>query len=279
MSKKTHKKASKPKVGAKVRAKAGVKAKTSAKKAVGTASKAGAKAKAKSTSKSGSSTVAVPKTTAAKGARKAASNPAKSSSKAKGPAKKAIAKAPAVTKAHTAIREAVKPTSAEPARRDAKPERAGTGLAIGGKVPAFQLPRDGGATVSLDSFAGRKLVLFFYPRASTPGCTKEAMDFSRLSGAFAALDTDVVGVSADPRRAQETFRDKHDLTVPLLSDEAHTMLEAFGVWGDKSLYGKVFQGIIRTTVLIGPDGRAINIWRNVKVDGHADTVLSYVENL
>lgn len=276
MSKKTHKKASKPKVGAKVRAKAGVKAKTSAKKAVGTASKAGAKSKSKSTSKltskSGSSTVA-------KGARKAASNPAKSSSKAKGPAKKAIAKASAVTKARTAIREAVKPTSAEPARRDAKPEQAGTGLTIGGKVPAFQLPRDGGATVSLDSFAGRKLVLFFYPRASTPGCTKEAMDFSRLSGAFAALDTDVVGVSADPRRAQETFRDKHDLTVPLLSDEAHTVLEAFGVWGDKSLYGKTFQGIVRTTVLIGPDRRAINIWRNVKVDGHADTVLSYVENL
>lgn len=284
MSKKTHKKASKPKAGAKAlvkaQVKAAVKAKASAKKAVGTTSKVGAKTK----SKSGSSTVAARKATAAKGAKKAAPNSTKSTSKAKGPAKKAIAKkaiakAPAAPKSRTAIRDTVKPTSPGLARHDAKPEHAGNGLTIGSKVPAFQLPRDGGATVSLDSFAGRKLVLFFYPRASTPGCTKEAMDFSRLSDAFAALDTDVVGVSADPLRAQETFRDKHDLTVPLLSDEAHTVLEAFGVWGDKSLYGKIFQGIIRTTVLIGTDGRVVNIWRNVKVDGHADAVLSYVENL
>lgn len=290
MSKKTHKKASKPKAGAK----AGVKAKTSAKKTVRAVSKAGAKSKSKSKSKAkskaksgstsktkpGSSMVGAHKAAAAKGAWKAASSPAKSSSKAKGPAKKkAIANAPAATKSRPQIREAVKPMSAQPARQDARPEHTGSGLTIGSKVPAFQLPRDGGATVSLDSFAGRKLVLFFYPRASTPGCTKEAMDFSRLSGAFAALDTDVVGVSADPPRAQETFRDKHDLTVPLLSDEAHKVLETFGVWGDKSLYGKIFQGIIRTTVLIGPDGRVINIWRNVKVDGHADAVLSYVENL
>ncbi|MGN6308438.1 MAG: peroxiredoxin [Xanthobacteraceae bacterium] len=281
MSKKTHKKASKPKAGAK----AGVKAKTSAKKAVSTAAKAGAKTGAKvkskpgSKSKSGSSTVAVRKAPVAKAAKKAASGPAKSSSKAKVSAKKVVAKAPAATKSRAAIREAVKLTSPESARYDIKPDHAGSGLTVGSKVPAFQLPRDGGATMSLDSFAGRKLVLFFYPRASTPGCTKEAMDFSRLSGAFAALDTDVVGVSADPQRAQETFRDKHDLTVPLLSDEAHTVLEKFGVWGDKSLYGKIFQGIIRTTVLVGPDGRVINIWRNVKVDGHADAVLSYIENL
>jgi peroxiredoxin Q/BCP len=271
MSKKTHKKASKPKVGVK----AGVKAKASAKKTASAASKAGAKTK----SKSGPSAVGARKATSVKGARKAASSTGGSSSKAKGPAKKAIAKAPAASKSRTAIRVAPKPMSPEPARQDAKAEQAGKGLTVGSKVPAFQLTRDGGATVSLDSFAGRKLVLFFYPRASTPGCTKEAMDFSRLSGAFAALDTDVVGVSADPQRAQETFRDKHDLTVPLLSDEAHTVLEALGVWGDKSLYGKIFQGIIRTTVLIGPDGRVINIWRNVKVDGHADAVLSYVENL
>lgn len=275
MSKKTHKKASKPKAAAK----AGVKAKTSAKKTVSTASKAGAKTGTKAKSKSSPPTVATRKATIAKGAKKAASSPAKSSSKAKVSAKKAVAKAPAPTKSRTAIADVVKSTPPEPARHDTKPEHAGSGLTIGSKVPAFELPRDGGATVSLDSFAGRKLVLFFYPRASTPGCTKEAMDFSRLSGAFAALDTDVVGVSADPQRAQETFRDKHDLTVPLLSDEAHTVLETFGVWGDKSLYGKIFQGIIRTTVLIGPDGRVINIWRNVKVDGHADAVLSYVENL
>lgn len=277
MSKKMHKKASKPKAGAK----AGVKAKASAKKTVSSATKAGAKtgAKAKSKTKTSSSTATVRKASAAKAVKKATSSPAKSSSKAKAPAKKAVARAPTATRSRTATRDVVKPTPPEPARHDTKPEHAGSGLTIGSKVPAFQLPRDGGATVSLDSFAGRKLVLFFYPRASTPGCTKEAMDFSRLSGAFAALGTDVVGVSADPQRAQETFRDKHDLTVPLLSDEAHTMLERFGVWGDKSLYGKIFQGIIRTTVLVGPDGRVVNVWRNVKVDGHADAVLSYVENL
>lgn len=281
MSKKTRKKASKPKVGARAGSKAATKAgakpkakaKASVRKTAGAASKAGAKSGATAKSESRSSS-------AAKGVRKAAPAPAKSPTKAKGPAKKAAAAKPtAAAKSRAVPREAAKPPSAEPARREARPEQAGPGLAIGSKVPPFQLPRDGGATVSLDSFAGRKLVLFFYPRASTPGCTKEAMDFSRLSDAFAALDTDVLGISADPLRAQETFRDKHDLTVPLLSDEAHTVLTTFGVWGDKSLYGKIFQGIIRTTVLIGPDGRVINIWRNVKVDGHADAVLSYVENL
>ncbi|MCO5129202.1 MAG: peroxiredoxin [Xanthobacteraceae bacterium] len=176
----------------------------------------------------------------------------------------------------TATRTTTRPA---PARVAAAPNHGGGGLAVGSKVPAFRLPRDGGATVSLDSFAGRKLVLFFYPRAGTPGCTKEAMDFSRLSGKFAALDTAIVGVSADPPRAQETFRDKHDLTVPLLSDPTHEILESFGVWGDKSLYGKVLQGIIRTTVLVGPDARVIHVWRHVKVDGHAEAVLRHIENL
>jgi peroxiredoxin Q/BCP len=271
MSKTTHKKASKPKTGKpKAGTKSGTKAKASARTTVAVA-KVGTKAKSKS-SKAG-------KAGAAKPAGKSASRPAASSSKAKLPTKKVAAKAPTVTKSRTAIHKTTKPSSAEPVRAEAALEHTGPGLAVGSKVPPFQLPRDGGATVALESFAGRKLVLFFYPRASTPGCTKEAMDFSRLSGAFAALGTDVLGISADPLRAQETFRDKHDLTVPLLSDEAHTVLETFDVWGDKSLYGKIFQGIIRTTVLIGPDGRVINIWRNVKVDGHAETVLKYIENL
>ena len=156
---------------------------------------------------------------------------------------------------------------------------ASKGLTIGGKAPAFTLPRDGGGTVSLASYAGRQLVSFFYPRARTPGCTKEAMDFSRLSADFAALGTDILGVSADPQRAQESFRDKHDLTMPLLSDEAHAMLEAFDAWGEKSLYGRVFHGVLRTTVLIDADGKVINIWRGVRVDGHADAVLEYVRNL
>ncbi|OIQ72154.1 putative peroxiredoxin bcp [mine drainage metagenome] len=138
----------------------------------------------------------------------------------------------------------------------------------------FRLPRDGGGTVSLGDFAGRKLVLFFYPRADTPGCTKEAIDFTRLSSAFAESQTAVLGVSADPPKAQEAFRNKHELSVPLASDEQHAMLQAYGVWGEKSMYGRTFLGILRTTVLIGTDGRIIRIWRNVRVDGHADEVLA-----
>src|SRR5258708_16956247 len=114
------------------------------------------------------------------------------------------------------------------------------------RSPAFRLPRDGGSTVSLSDHAGRKLVLFFYPRADTPGCTKEAIDFTRLASAFAESQTAVMGVSADPPKAQEAFRHKHELSIPLVSDEEHETLEAYGVWGEKSMYGKTFQGILRT---------------------------------
>jgi thioredoxin-dependent peroxiredoxin len=147
-------------------------------------------------------------------------------------------------------------------------------LAEGAKAPSFQLPRDGGNMISLADFAGRKLVLFFYPRADTPGCTKEAIDFTRLMGAFADAGTAVVGVSGDPPGAQEAFRNKHRLRVPLASDEKHEMLQAYGAWGEKSMYGRTFQGILRTTVLIGADGSIIQLWRNVRVDGHADAVLA-----
>ena len=151
-----------------------------------------------------------------------------------------------------------------------------TALAEGAKAPSFQLPRDGGDTVSLGDFKGKKLVLFFYPRADTPGCTKEAIEFTRLAGAFAENQAAILGVSADPLKAQESFRNKHQLSIPLASDEKHEMLEAYGVWGEKSMYGKTFQGILRTTVLIGEDGRVIRIWRHVRVDGHADEVLAAV---
>jgi thioredoxin-dependent peroxiredoxin len=152
-------------------------------------------------------------------------------------------------------------------------------LVEGAAAPEFCLPRDGGSTVSLSDFAGRKLVLFFYPRADTPGCTREAIDFTRLSETFSASGTVVLGISADSLKAQEKFRDKHELSVPLISDEQHEMLEAYGAWGEKSMYGKTFLGIIRSTVLIGPDGRVAKIWRNVKVDGHADEVLAVAQGL
>jgi peroxiredoxin Q/BCP len=152
-------------------------------------------------------------------------------------------------------------------------------LAEGQKAPAFRLPRDGGNVVTLSDYAGQKLVLFFYPRADTPGCTREAIDFTRLKDAFTAAGTAVLGISADPLKAQEKFRDKHGLGIPLVSDEQHEMLEAYGAWGEKSMYGKSFLGILRTTVLIGSDGKVAKVWRNVRVDGHADEVLAAARGL
>ncbi|QIO37325.1 peroxiredoxin [Bradyrhizobium sp. 1(2017)] len=152
-------------------------------------------------------------------------------------------------------------------------------LTEGQKAPAFHLPRDGGDVVTLADHAGHKLVLFFYPRADTPGCTREAIDFTRLADAFAVAGTAVLGISADPLKAQEKFRDKHKLGIPLVSDETHQMLEAYGAWGEKSMYGKSFLGILRTTVLVGRDGKVARIWRNVRVDGHADEVLEAARGL
>ncbi len=152
-------------------------------------------------------------------------------------------------------------------------------LKEGSKAPKFDLPTDSGSTVSLSDFKGRKLVLFFYPRADTPGCTREAMEFSKLKAAFAKCGTEVLGISADLVRAQGAFKKKHKLKVDLLSDEHREALEGYGVWGKKSMYGKTFMGIIRTTVLIGPDGTVARIWPKVKVDGHAEDVLAAAKAL
>ncbi len=227
--------------------------------------------------------------------RRAGPGPAKASKSAKSPTKSSTKKAAAIPKASQKAsskalsskdpnapvrsRPAVKIEAANPAvskspARTGAPVAGKSGLAEGAKAPAFHLPRDGGGTVSLSDYAGKHLVLFFYPRADTPGCTKEAIDFTRLSGVFAENGTALLGVSADPPKAQEAFRDKHELATPLASDEQHQMLEAYGVWGEKSMYGKTFLGIVRTTVLIGADGRIRKIWRNVRVDGHADEVLA-----
>ncbi len=147
-------------------------------------------------------------------------------------------------------------------------------LGPGAKAPAFTLPRDGGETISLADFAGRKLVLYFYPRADTPGCTKEAIDFSRLKGAFGKAGTEVLGVSADPVPAQDKFKTKHKLSIALASDEQHRMLEAYGVWQEKSMYGRKFMGVARATFLIGPDQRIVKVWPKVSVTGHAAEVLA-----
>jgi peroxiredoxin Q/BCP len=152
-------------------------------------------------------------------------------------------------------------------------------LAIGEKAPDFALPRDGGGTVSLADFKGRKLVLYFYPKADTPGCTKEAIAFNGLKRAFTAAGTDIVGVSADPVKAQDKFRDKHGLKIALASDETHAMLTAYGTWGEKTLYGRKFMGVLRTTFLIDAKGRIAQVWPNVKVDGHAEAVLAAAKAL
>jgi thioredoxin-dependent peroxiredoxin len=156
---------------------------------------------------------------------------------------------------------------------------SGTKLGPGDKAPAFALPRDGGGAVSLADFAGRKLVLYFYPRADTPGCTKEAIDFSQLKAAFAKAGTEVLGVSADPVAAQDKFKTKHKLAIALASDEKHKMLQAYGVWQEKSMYGRKFMGIARVTFLIGPDGRIANVWPKVSVAGHAADVLAAAQTL
>jgi thioredoxin-dependent peroxiredoxin len=190
--------------------------------------------------------------------------PAKRSKAA--PKRKSAPRAPAAAAPRPKAAAAAKPTGGSKA--------AAGSLAEGARAPDFRLPRDGGSAVSLADFAGEKLVIYFYPRADTPGCTREAMDFSRLAKQFAAAHTQVIGVSADPVKAQDAFRDKYKLDVPLVSDEAKSMIKAYGAWGEKSMYGRTFEGIIRTTVLVGADGRVQRIWRHVKVDGHADAVLT-----
>jgi peroxiredoxin Q/BCP len=203
-------------------------------------------------------------------ARKSATSPKTTPSKTR-----PVTAAKAGKSVHQRAGSSISKTSRKiPPKQPKKVAAPRSALIEGAKAPAFHLPRDGGSIVSLSDYLGRKLVLFFYPRADTPGCTKEAIDFTRLAGAFAESQTALLGVSADAPKAQEAFRDKHHLTTPLMSDEKHETLEAYGVWGEKSMYGRTFQGILRTTVLIDKDGQVARVWRNVKVDGHADEVLA-----
>ncbi len=146
-----------------------------------------------------------------------------------------------------------------------------TFIQTGDIVPDFSLPRDGGETVTLSE--QRPLVLFFYPRDLTSGCTKEAIGFSELKSDFDALGVTVFGVSKDSVKSHDKFVAKHELTVPLLSDEDSNLCEAFGVWQEKKMYGKTFFGIVRSTFLIASDGKVVREWRKVKVPGHVEEVL------
>lgn len=146
----------------------------------------------------------------------------------------------------------------------------------GDPAPAFDLPTDDGGRVSLASLKGRQVVLYFYPKADTPGCTREAQDFTALADDFAAAGATVVGVSRDPPSKHAQFRARHNLGLILASDEQGAACEAYGVWGEKKLYGRTYMGVERATFLLGPDGRIVRIWRKVRTPGHAQEVLAAV---
>lgn len=154
-------------------------------------------------------------------------------------------------------------------------------LAIGERAPDFTMPATGvaGDSVSLTDFAGKNLVLYFYPKDNTSGCTIEAQDFAALAKDFARLDTVIIGVSKDSLKSHCNFAAKYQLAFPLISDEEVRLCMAYGVWKEKSNYGKKYMGIERSTFLIDKKGIIRQIWRKVKVDGHADEVLATVKEL
>lgn len=154
-----------------------------------------------------------------------------------------------------------------------------TPLQSGEPAPEFQLPGDAGKNIGLASFAGKKLVLYFYPKDDTSGCTRQAIDFSALRDAFAEADTAVLGISPDGPASHDKFKAKHDLSIPLASDESKTVCQAYGVWVEKSMYGRKYMGVERTTFLIDAAGRVAEVWPNVKVPGHAEIVLAAARKL
>lgn len=149
----------------------------------------------------------------------------------------------------------------------------------GSKAPAFDMATDGGGRVSLDGLKGKAVVLFFYPKADTPACTNESIDFSALAGDFAAAGAVVIGVSRDPVKKLDRFKTKHGLKVILASDEPGDVTEAYGVWGEKVLYGRTYMGIERATYLIDGQGVIRRVWRKVSVKGHAVEVLEAVKSI
>ncbi len=150
---------------------------------------------------------------------------------------------------------------------------------IGDPAPDFTLPGDDGTAISLSGFRGRPVVVYFYPKDNTAGCTREAEAFRDAYAAFKAEGAEIIGISRDGVRSHQRFRDKLGLPFPLLVDEDGAAAEAYGVWKQKSMYGRTYMGIERSTFLVGPDGRIRGAWRKVKVPGHADQVLKALEAL
>lgn len=154
-----------------------------------------------------------------------------------------------------------------------------TVITEGSKAPAFDMATADGGRVSLDGLKGRKVVLYFYPKADTPGCTTEGQDFSALADEFAAAGATVIGVSRDPVKKLDRFRAKYDLKIVLASDEPETVTQAWGVWVEKKLYGREYMGVERATFLIDGDGVVRRVWRKVSVKGHAAEVLTAVQSI
>jgi peroxiredoxin Q/BCP len=152
-------------------------------------------------------------------------------------------------------------------------------IAVGDIAPAFKLPQDGGGELSLSDHRGKPVVLYFYPKDDTSGCTAEAIAFSGLKLQFEKAGATVIGMSPDSVKKHDRFKSKHELTVTLVADEDKKVLEAYGVWAEKSMYGRKYMGVERTTFLIGPDGKVAQVWRKVKVPGHAEEVLAAVKAL
>ncbi|MCL4783586.1 MAG: thioredoxin-dependent thiol peroxidase [Bryobacterales bacterium] len=150
-------------------------------------------------------------------------------------------------------------------------------LAVGKKAPEIKLETDDGSVFKLSSLKGKKVVLYFYPKADTPGCTTESCQFRDTKSAFEKLGVEVIGISPDEPNAQAKFKSKFDLTFPLLADTERTAANAYGVWVEKNMYGKKSMGIERSTFVIGEDGKILKIYRKVKADGHAEQVLADIQ--
>jgi peroxiredoxin Q/BCP len=152
-------------------------------------------------------------------------------------------------------------------------------LSVGDAAPDFTLPTDGGGSITLSDLKGKPVVLYFYPKDSTPGCTTEACDFRDLEPDFSGVDATIIGVSKDSVKRHDSFKTKQGLTFPLASDADSDVCERYGVWKEKSMYGKTFMGIERSTFLIAADGTIAKIWPKVKVKGHAAEVLEAAKAL
>lgn len=152
-------------------------------------------------------------------------------------------------------------------------------LTIGESAPDFELDGDGGSKITLSALRGSPVVVYFYPKDDTPGCTKEAIAFSALEQEFAKLGARIIGISPDTAAKHDKFKAKHNLTVSLAADPEKTACEAYGIWVEKSMYGKKYMGVERSTFLVDAEGKLAQIWRKVKVAGHAEAVLDAVKAL